>query len=384
MKAIVSCSGKFHAFALAEQLQKRDMLAGLYTTYAWQKNRFMRRYAGRKDHENIDSECIRTNIPIAVLLRIARREYRWNEWFDRWVAWSIGSKKDYDVFIGWSGMSLHSIRAARRRGKTTILERGSSHIEYQNSILKEEYLKFGLNFSIDQRVIDKELQEYEACDYISVPSSFVKNTFLEKGVQSEKLIQNPYGAARIFSHLPEQGSSRPFKVLYLGSLVVRKGLIYLFEALDLLQIPEELLEIRFIGHVSDELKPVIDRRRRPNWKFFGHIPQSELPQVIASCDVAVQPSLEEGLSMVIPQMMGCGVPVIATTNTGGMDIIQGGETGFIVPIRAPEAIAEKIMYVYNNPEIHAAMKIKAAASVRERFTWDDYGARYAAFLNNLS
>ena len=88
--------------------------------------------------------------------------------------------------------------------------------------------------------------------------------------------------------------------------------------------------------------------------------------------------------MVILQMLGCGIPVIATTNTGGMDVIREGETGFIVPIRSPEAIAEKIRYCYQNPEQLQLMKMQAAASVREGFTWDDYGRRYAAFLNKLT
>ncbi len=384
MKVIVSCAGKFHAFALSEQLQKRQMLAGLYTTYAWQKNVLMRRFAGRVDRENIEPKLIRTNIPLAVLLKTTRRNVECNERYDRWVARFIAQRKDFDVFIGWSGMSLRAIRAAKQLGKTAILERGSSHILYQNEILKEEYAKFGIDFSIDERVIEKELQEYETCDFISIPSTFVKNSFLEKGVPEKKLVMNPYGASRIFRAEKVERNDGKLRVLYLGSLGMRKGLTYLFEALRQSDVPVEKLEVWFIGSVSEEIKPLIARLQRPNWQFHGHIPQHELPQRIAQCDVAVQPSLEEGLSMVIPQMLGCGVPVIASTNTGGMDIIREGETGFIVPIRSPEAIAEKIMFLYQSPEILTKMKTQAAASVQNGFTWDDYGERYVSFLKTLT
>lgn len=113
------------------------------------------------------------------------------------------------------------------------------------------------------------------------------------------------------------------------------------------------------------------------------MPQHELPNLISQCDIAVQPSLQEGLSMVIPQMLGCGIPVIATTNTGGENIIIDGETGYIIPTRSPEAIIEKIQLLYYQPELLASMKKSAAESVLDGFTWDDYGTRYIQFLNQL-
>jgi glycosyltransferase involved in cell wall biosynthesis len=384
LKTLISCSGKFHAFALAEQLQKHGILAGLYTSYAWQKDRMMRRLAKRVDTENIDPQLIRTNIPLAVLIKTTRREFFCNDLYDRWVAQDIAQRKDYDVFIGWSGMSLRAVRVAKQAGKITILERGSSHILYQNEILKEEYSKFGIDFSIDGRVIEKELQEYEECDFISIPSNFVKNSFLEKGVAPEKLVMNPYGASRIFQPEKAAGKDDKFRVLYLGGLTIRKGLKYFFEALSEIKILSNHLEIWFIGNIADELKLEIERQKQSNWGFWGHIPQHELPQKIAQCDVAVQPSLEEGLSMVIPQMLGCGVPVIASTNTGGADIIREGDTGFIVPVRSPEAIAEKIMFLYQNPDVLTKMKSQAAVSVKNGFTWDDYGERYVSFLKTLT
>jgi glycosyltransferase involved in cell wall biosynthesis len=384
MKAIVSCAGKFHAFALAEQLQKRQMLAGLYTTYAWQKNRLMRRFAGRVDRENIDPKLIRTNIPLAILLKTSRRYFACNELYDRWVAQSIARRRDYDVFIGWSGMSLRAIQAAKRQGKVAIVTRGSSHILYQNAILKEEYLKFGLDFSIDERVIEKEMAEYEASDFVVVPSSFARQSFIEQGISADKVIANPTGASRFFSKRQTTAEKKKFRILYLGSLTVQKGLVYLFEALNKLTIPSEQYEAWFIGKASDELAGVIAQHRKPNWHFLGHIQHYKLPEYLSQCDVGVQPSLQEGLSAVIPQMLGCGIPVIASANTGGMDIIRDGETGYVVPIRSPEAIAEKIMQLYQNPAQLDKMKSNAAAaSAQNGFTWDDYGERYSAFLNTL-
>lgn len=83
---IVSCSGKFHAFALAEQLQRFGALSGLYTSYAYQKNTLMRRFTSRVDKEDIPASKIHTNIPIAIKMKRNSEPYPSNDEFDKWVA----------------------------------------------------------------------------------------------------------------------------------------------------------------------------------------------------------------------------------------------------------------------------------------------------------
>ena len=157
----VSCSGKLHAFALAEQLEKNKLLDSFFTTYAYQKNTYLRKYVKRIDKEEISVNKIHTNIPLAFPIKLMNdKVYIWNNWYDKWVASKI-TKSNSKVFIGWSGMSLHSIRTAKKRGIKTIVERGSAHILFQDKILKEEYKKFGINFSVHPVVIKKELKEYE-------------------------------------------------------------------------------------------------------------------------------------------------------------------------------------------------------------------------------
>lgn len=380
----VSCAGKFHAFALAEQLNRHKLLSYLLTTFAYQKNTMMRPFAGRVDKEDIPPEKIKTYLPGAVGMKLHHDDHLWNDMFDKWAVGKIGNPGTGKVFIGWSGMSLRTMRRAKADGKITVIERGSSHIQYQDNILHEEFNKFGIDFHVDQRTIEKELIEYEEADYISIPSTFVKNSFLEMGVPEEKLVQNPYGTSSHFKKVEVDRKGDKFRILYMGSLLIRKGLIYLFEALKKLDIPKNKLEILFVGKVDDEIKPTIEKYKQDNWNFLGHVNHYELPNYISSCDVAVQPSLEEGLSMVMPQMMGCGVPVIATTNTGGEDVIEDGKTGFIVPIRQPEAIAEKIQLLFENPEKLAEMKSAAGATSSRDISWNAYGDRYADFIRKIT
>jgi glycosyltransferase involved in cell wall biosynthesis len=364
-------------------LDRHGLFDGLYTTYAYTKNTFLRRFVKRVDKEAIPVAKIHTNPLLAVPMKLSpAKVHTWNNYFDKWVAGQV-LKSNSRVFVGWSGMSLHALRAAKKKGMMTVLERGSTHIVQQNAVLQEEYRRFGIDFSVHPDVITKELQEYDEADYIMVPSDFVKKTFIEKGFPGRKVIVNPFGAAHFFAPAAEgTPGKKKFIILYLGTLSIRKGLSYLFEALNRLTIPAVDFEAWFIGSVEDALKPEIEKYKRENWKFFGHINHYDLPSYLSQCDVGVQVSLEEGLSMVIPQMMSSGLPVIITPNTGGENIVRNEISGFVVPVRNIQAIVEKLELLYNDRGKLGNMKEAARKDVSNGFTWNDYGDRYTAFLKD--
>ena len=380
---IVSCIKKFHAFALSEQLERKNILTKFFTSYAFQKNTILKKIVNRIDKENIDPNKISTNSLSAFRVKFFKDDFLNLEYFDNWVSTKIQNHSEAKFFIGWSAMSLNSLFIAKKRGLITILERGSSHIKFQDQILKKEYSKFGLPFKIDQRVINKELKEYEIADYISIPSNFVKNSFLQMGIPEKKLIVNNYGVSNYFSSNASINKSDKFIILYLGTISIRKGLVYLFDALSDLRIPENKFEVRFIGQIDPEMELLKKKYTKLNWRWLGKVNHYELSKLIVECDVAVQPSLEEGLSMVIPQILACGVPVISTTNTGGEDLIMNEKNGFIIPICSSEKIKEKILLLYNDSNLLEKMKNQTKISNQNKLNWDLYGERYYNNLLNI-
>jgi glycosyltransferase involved in cell wall biosynthesis len=379
----ISISTKIYAFHLAEQLAKNNRLDNLFTSFAYSKNTIVRRLVKRIDKEEIPVDKIHTIIFLAFPIRLfPAKVHIWNDWFDRWVSWRL-SKAKSQVFIGWSGMSLHSMRRAKKKGMFTILERSSSHILFQNKILQEEYKKFGIDFSIHPSVIKKELLEYQEADMISIPSDFVRDSFIAHGFDQNKLMVNPFGANKYFTPKgrEKQSPANKLRIVYLGTLSVRKGLIYLFQALDRLKIPSDQLEVWFLGSIDNDIKSSIIKYQKDNWIFYGHINHYDLQSFLVKCDIGIQPSVEEGLSMVIPQMMSCGIVPVVTINTGGGNIIQSEQSGFIIPIRDPDVIAEKISILFHDRDRLNQMSDAAVSAVSSGFTWDDYGKRY---VNNIS
>ena len=285
-------------------------------------------------------------------------------------SFAAGVLEKSDAVVAWSSFGLKTIRKAKKLGMKTIIERGSSHILYQTEILNEEYGRFGLRArTAHPKIIEKELREYEEADYIGIPSLFVKRTFLEKGVDEKKLIHVPYGVdLSEFRQIPKKDSV--FRVVFAGGMTIRKGVHYLLQAFSELDLPNS--ELLLIGSLSDEIKPFL-KKYAGKFRYIGHVPQLELYEHYSQGSVFVIMSIEEGLAMVQPQAMACGLPVICTENTGGEDIVREGKDGFVIPIRDVEKLKEKLAYLYENPELCRTMGTSAKERVAKGFTWDDYG-----------
>lgn len=378
MKVVVSCSGKFHAFALVEQLEKSGIEVVFFTAYSSIVNPYLAKIVKRKDKELINPKSIHTNILIAFLLKIFNKKPQIvNDIFDMWVANRI-KKLDADAFIGWSGMSLNSIKIAKSKGWKTILERGSTHIEFQNEILSREYKKRNIKFEIQEKTIQKELLEYGQVDWLTVPSQFVKSTFLIKGFNEEQMFVNSFGASSHFLKTTNI-QKEPFRVLYLGTFSIRKGAFYLSEAIE--KLIDQNIEFWFVGSISEEtlfLKKKLSKYSRV--KFFGHINHYELSEIIGECSVAIHPSIEEGQSMVLNQVMKVGVPFIATPNSGAEELISHMENGLIIETANSVAISDAILKLNEDDNLYNYIIENLRKMNLLDNSWDAYGKRYFNFL----
>ena len=83
------------------------------------------------------------------------------------------------------------------------------------------------------------------------------------------------------------------------------------------------------------------------------------------------------MGLVQLQAMACGIPVIATENTGAANIFSNEREGFIVPIRNPEAIREKLEFLYEQPQVRNTMSEAALQRINSIDSWDQYGQAVA-------
>ena len=377
MRINIYVFGRFHAFDLAKQLEKSGLINKIVSTYPY--------FIGKK--WNIKRSKFKSWFLFEILVRINRKTKIIDQIFFTNCFKSIFSKLNYfsskesNIHISWSNSSYQLFKRLRKRQENIlILERGSTHQSFQNDILFEEYNLFKTSFDFDFEATRNELIEYEISDYIVVPSNFVKKTFLEKGINSEKIFVNPYGV-NLADFKKVEIKKDKFRIIFVGKACLRKGFQYLIEAMKKLEQYE--IELWHVGSVSEEIK-TLDFKLK-NITYHGSKPQNKLYEYYNQCDVFVLPSLEDGFGMVILQAMACGLPVICSTNTGIENVLtKNGEEGFIIPIRDPNAIVERVLELYNNKELRTIMGNKALKKVQNGFTWDDYGNRYIDFLKKIS
>jgi starch synthase len=381
MRVIVSCVSKFHAFSLVEQLEKNGVKVIFFTTYSSISDRFISNFVKRKDKEIINESTFKTNIIIALLLKILRnRPQLVNNIFDYWVSREIKQIKG-DVFIGWSGMSLKSIKVANSLGLFTILERGSAHIQVQNDLLREAYKFLNIDFNIDESTISKELKEYDLVNKVSIPSNFCFKSFRNKGVVADKLFVNPYGVSHYF--FPKEKSTvTPTRILFLGKLSIQKGVHFLFESLSDFLLRELDFEFVFIGAMEKEIALLLgdDIYKNHRVKFFGHVDHYILNDLICECDVAIVPSIQDGYALVVPQILKVGLPVIVSENVGSEQIVVNGVNGWVIRPEL-EKIREMLKWCINNTnELRNMRRLIVMTDYSHDLSWDDYGKRYVDFL----
>jgi glycosyltransferase involved in cell wall biosynthesis len=301
------------------------------------------------------------------------------ETFDRWVSARL---RGCHVFHFLSGCGLLAQRVAKQRfGAVAVCDKGSTHVLSQDAILAEEHARWGVPYRppFDRRIVERELQEYDEADVILVPSSLVYNSFVERGMPREKLRKIPYGVD-LRQFYPTEKKDDVFRVLYVGMINLRKGIPYLLEAVGRLRLPR--FEVWLIGLAYDDAKPFL-RRYEGSFRTFGYLPREKLFAYYSQASVFVIASIEEGLATVQLQAMACGLPVIATTHTGAGDLFTDGVEGFIVPIRDAEAIREKVLYLYNHPDVRREMGRAALERVRQLRGWDAYGDAVVSMYREL-
>lgn len=383
MKVTQISIGRFHHFHLARQLEKHNLLDRIWTGYPKFK---------LKDEEGIPIEKIKSfpwlHTPYMMRNRIGIGNWHWlnREW--SWLAQNTLDLKvskninQPSIVVALSGSGLHSGTKAQKKGGYYICDRGSSHIRFQDEILKEEYLRWGLIFEdIDPRILAKEEAEYEQSNIITVPSEFVKQSFIKKGVSEKKIAKVIYGA-RInrFSKIAEP-SEQIFRVLWVGSICLRKGFFDVLKAFQLLKHPKK--ELLVIGGIATEIEALLPSWNLDNVIFKGNVPNDQLPYIYSTAHVFVLASIEEGLAMVQGEALACGCPVIATNNTGSEDLYNDEIEGFIVPIRSPAIIAEKLQQLADDKVLRLQMSFAAEQKMKNIGGWDNYGTNFKNIIDTL-
>lgn len=270
--------------------------------------------------------------------------------------------------------ALETFTIAKKLGLICIYDLPIAyHVLLQELLLQESMRKplwaFTLGGGIKDSPVklERKKRELELADTIVVASDFVRQS-LPDWAQHKKIIQSPFGTPFSPSSfvLKDKSENDKLRVLFVGSMTQRKGLSDLFDAIKLLDATK--VELVVLGSLA---APLSFYTNQVDFTYKPTRSHDKVLELMRSCDVFCLPSIVEGRALVIQEAMSQGLPIIITPNTGAEDLIIPDETGFLVPIRDPEAIAKKINWFINNRPKIMQMGLKAK-QLADTYTWDAY------------
>jgi glycosyltransferase involved in cell wall biosynthesis len=210
---------------------------------------------------------------------------------------------------------------------------------------------------------------------------------LERWVPGKPLVQFPtWTDIEVFLESGGRVEKQPQTINYVGVLIPRKGIHFLFEAFAQLsaKFPEARLWLIGKPENGDYARALRAQAEKMGFNgrvgFLDHLPQRELARHMAQAQALVFPTLSEGLPRVVMEAMAAGTPVIASAVSGIPEVVDHGKTGFLVPPGDIQALAERIDWVFTHPEEARQMGQRARAAAQEFFAPHIYRQGYRRLL----
>jgi glycosyltransferase involved in cell wall biosynthesis len=340
---------------------------------------FTRALAGRR-HPDLPDDRVVSFTPTAVLGEVRARlppaatpsavydEYlRVGRWFDRRVARHMARHPlpaGPNAFFTYNTGCLETLRLLRDRGVVTIVDQiDPARVEYE--IVRAEAARWP-DWAVEPPEIpgayfDRLAAEWSAADAVVVNSAWSADALVRQGVPREKLHIVPlaYDPPPAPPARPPRPAGEPLVVLWLGTVVLRKGIQYLVEAAR--RLIDRPIRFVIVGPIDVAPKAVAAAPR--NVEFVGRITRDRTAVAYQSADLFVLPTLSDGFALTQLEAMAHGLPVVATPNCG--TVVEPGRDGLIVPAGDAGALADAIASFEANREWLVDMSHQALGKVQQ-------------------
>jgi glycosyltransferase involved in cell wall biosynthesis len=387
-------------YSVPRVLHRNGRLTALYTDF-W-AGTIVRQVARRTNSKNFRSLAARFHPELS--------EARILSWNTRSLAWEAGSRRqrngevyesfikignafalcvrdalkqrnDFNpdsIFFSYDTGALETMEWCRDRGIKCILNQmDPNRVEVE--MVREEEKRWpgwsAQSLEVPEEYFRRREKEWALADRVLVNSDFCGQALVKQGVPAEKLAVVPL----CFEAVKEKNNQRnnrteksKIHVLFLGQVILRKGIQYLIEAAKLLE--NEPIQFDIVGPVGISEAAVATAPK--NMTFHGRATRDQTADWYRQSDVFVLPTLSDGFAITQLEAMSYGLPVVATSCCGA--VASDGLDGFIVPPRNADALAKTIQRYVTEPGLLERQRNATSAKVQQ-FTLD----RLALNLHSL-
>ena len=297
---------------------------------------------------------------------------------DRIVARRLTRMADeVDVVHAWPLGALETLRAARRLGIPTVLERPNAYTRFAYEVVRRESERIGVELPPDHEhaynegILHKEEEEYRLADYLLCPSEFTAKTFLDAGYPPGKLVRHIYGFDDDkFYPAPERRDEPQLTMIFVGVAAVRKGLHFALEAWLRSPASEKgtfLIAGQMLPAYEAKLAEML---AHPSVKALGH--RDDVPDLMRASDLFVLPTIEEGFGLVCTEALACGaVPLVSEACT---ELCVHEENALVHSIGDVDALTEHITRLHDDRALLSRLR-EAGLRTAPTITWAKAGER---------
>jgi glycosyltransferase involved in cell wall biosynthesis len=313
---------------------------------------------------------------------------------------------EHEVFFGYSYASLETLEAEKQRGVLTVLDQidpGAVEFRLVAEEMKRHPEIAGPPPEFPSAYYERSRREWELADVIVVNSEWSREAIIAEGADRAKIeilplafetnaekqktenrkqkSQNKNEFQLSMSRQSEAAAEDfsisafpPLRVLWLGQVNVRKGIHYLMEAARLLE--REKIHFDVVGPIG--ILPGALASAPSNVTFHGPVSRDGAAEWYQQADVFVLPTLSDGFALTQLEALAHGLPVITTPNCGR--VVEEGKTGFIVPARDAQALADAILKFATNRNLSASMAPACREAVKA-YSVSAYGQNLVKIIN---
>ena len=271
--------------------------------------------------------------------------------------------------------------------------------EYLKKILPQKSLRFKLEFFLRRWFISLSAKSSDAV--VTASKSMMEAVRRSIPIPDGKAVVNCFGVSLDrFARHPTNSSEdvrneprKPFQILYVSEYSDYKNLTTLLKALPILREtgkvdfclvstldPSQFSDVEIISREEDKTlasSPQI----APFVKFTGSIPYDEIPHLYRHSDLFVFASLAESFGHPLVEAMASELPIIASDIPICREIC--GEAAVYFNPLDPENLAEKIIFLWNNPDLMRQMGQKGRKRVETHFDWKDHARRLVDIIEQV-
>ncbi|MEM4260467.1 MAG: glycosyltransferase family 4 protein [Candidatus Woesearchaeota archaeon] len=291
---------------------------------------------------------------------------------------------------------FHILRIPR---KSVIVITNASFFHYIIPLFFNRFYKQHYYFLVIHDLIQKERPTYfrkifenyfiRNADKLVANSKTTKDDLLRLNLASSDIEVVYPGLDVDFYAIPRQKIfGQKAKLLYVGSIEKRKGIIYLIEALNSLRDSD--FELHCIGNIKSPkyysvLCDTINKYNLNNKIIFhGRIDTSELTNYFITSSIFVFPTLYEGYGMAVAEAMAYGLPVIASKIPAIEEFLENEKEGFLVEPRNSKKLSEALSTLMNNPLLMQLFSEKALEKARTFPSWDNSAEKILKNIEDIS